>query len=146
MEATALGRSKRSAGRRWSASLSSPGGRDRAKTEINPTQSKLPMHLSPRCGARTRSGNQCRSPAMPNGRCGMHHVNRRPFIRPGLGLCVRSFRLPPGIGRGECEKDATTTHGVAKRFVRRFELHGGSITNPYQLKSISDLKGINACL
>ncbi len=35
-------------------------------------QSRLPMHLSPRCGARTRSGTPCRSPAMPNGRCRMH--------------------------------------------------------------------------
>lgn len=26
----------------------------------------------PRCGARTRSGSPCRSPAMPNGRCRMH--------------------------------------------------------------------------
>ena len=25
-----------------------------------------------RCGARTRSGNSCRAPAMPNGRCRMH--------------------------------------------------------------------------
>jgi uncharacterized protein YjcR len=35
-------------------------------------QSKLPMHLSPRCGARTRSERPCLSPAMPNGRCRMH--------------------------------------------------------------------------
>jgi uncharacterized protein YjcR len=35
-------------------------------------QSKLPMHMSPRCGARTRSGKPCQSPAMPNGRCRMH--------------------------------------------------------------------------
>ena len=35
-------------------------------------QSRLPMHLSPRCGARTRSGSPCQSPAMPNGRCRMH--------------------------------------------------------------------------
>ena len=35
-------------------------------------QSKLPMHLSPRCGARTRKGKPCQSPAMPNGRCRMH--------------------------------------------------------------------------
>ena len=35
-------------------------------------QSKLPMHLSRRCGARTRSGSRCRSPAMPNGRCRLH--------------------------------------------------------------------------
>ena len=35
-------------------------------------QSKLPMHLSRRCGAKTRRGSRCRSPAMPNGRCRMH--------------------------------------------------------------------------
>ena len=35
-------------------------------------QSRLPMHLSPRCGARTRSGSPCQSPAMRNGRCRMH--------------------------------------------------------------------------
>jgi uncharacterized protein YjcR len=34
--------------------------------------SKLPMHMSPRCGARTRRGSSCRSPAMLNGRCRMH--------------------------------------------------------------------------
>ncbi|MGI8854100.1 MAG: HGGxSTG domain-containing protein [Methyloceanibacter sp.] len=30
------------------------------------------MHLSPRCGAKTRQGTACRSPAMTNGRCRMH--------------------------------------------------------------------------
>ena len=30
------------------------------------------MHLSPQCGARTRSESPCRSPAMPNGRCRLH--------------------------------------------------------------------------
>lgn len=35
-------------------------------------QSRLPMHLSPRCGSRTRNGTPCRSPAMANGRCRMH--------------------------------------------------------------------------
>lgn len=35
-------------------------------------QSKFPMHLSPRCHARTRGGTPCRSPAMVNGRCRMH--------------------------------------------------------------------------
>ena len=33
---------------------------------------QLPIHLSPRCGAQTRSGSACQSPAMPNGRCRMH--------------------------------------------------------------------------
>ena len=35
-------------------------------------QRRLAMLLSPRCGARTRLGCPCRSPAMPNGRCRMH--------------------------------------------------------------------------
>ena len=35
-------------------------------------QSRMPMHLSPRCGARTRKRRPCRSPAMANGRCRMH--------------------------------------------------------------------------
>ena len=32
----------------------------------------FPMHLSPRCGAKTRSGKPCRAPAMPNRKCRMH--------------------------------------------------------------------------
>ena len=35
-------------------------------------QSKLAMHLRARCGASTRKGIPCRSPAMTNGRCRMH--------------------------------------------------------------------------
>ena len=44
----------------------------RRKLEINRMQKPLPMHQSPRCGARTRKGPPCRSPAMPNGRCRLH--------------------------------------------------------------------------
>ena len=37
------------------------------------TSSSLPMHQSPRCGARTRSGSPCRSPAVKGKRrCRMH--------------------------------------------------------------------------
>ena len=32
----------------------------------------LPIHQSRRCGAKTRKGTPCQSPAMPNGRCRMH--------------------------------------------------------------------------
>ena len=32
----------------------------------------LNIHRAKRCGAKTRSGKPCRSPAMPNGRCRMH--------------------------------------------------------------------------
>jgi hypothetical protein len=36
-------------------------------------QRKLPMHLSPRCGAHRRTtGQPCRNAAMANGRCRMH--------------------------------------------------------------------------
>jgi len=35
-------------------------------------QSKLPMHRSRRCGAQSRNGSECQSPAMRNGRYRMH--------------------------------------------------------------------------
>jgi uncharacterized protein YjcR len=37
---------------------------------INPML--LDMHQARRCGARTRKGTPCQSPAMANGRCRMH--------------------------------------------------------------------------
>jgi uncharacterized protein YjcR len=33
---------------------------------------QLPMHRASKCPARTRSGQPCQAPAMPNGRCRMH--------------------------------------------------------------------------
>src|SRR5450755_4231759 len=50
----------------------SGGGRIRANLRNNPTRSKFTIHPSRKCGARTRTGNPCKSPAMPNGRCRMH--------------------------------------------------------------------------
>ena len=45
----------------------------------NPMQRRSPMHLSPRCGARTRSGSPCRSPAVKGKRrCRMHGVYAGP--------------------------------------------------------------------
>ena len=38
----------------------------------SPKQRRLAMLESRRCGAKTRKGGLCRSPAMPNGRCRMH--------------------------------------------------------------------------
>ena len=65
------------AGRLWSASLAPQPVKDRGvgiarNRRNNPMQSRLPMHLSPRCRARTRAGTPCQSPAMMNGRCRMH--------------------------------------------------------------------------
>jgi hypothetical protein len=52
---------------------SGPRGEGVARNlRINPMQSKSPMHLSRRCGARTRRGSRCQSPTMPNGRCRLH--------------------------------------------------------------------------
>jgi hypothetical protein len=56
-----------------SSAWSGPRGEGVARNlRINPMQSKSPMHLSRRCGARTRRGSRCQSPAMPNGRCRLH--------------------------------------------------------------------------
>jgi hypothetical protein len=60
------------AGRRWWGWWKARGEGIGRFQRINPMQNKLPMHLSRRCGARTRSGSGCRSAAMPNGRCRMH--------------------------------------------------------------------------
>ena len=60
------------AGRRWWGWWKARGEGIGRFQRIKPMQSKLPMHLSRRCGARTRSGSACRSAAMPNGRCRMH--------------------------------------------------------------------------
>jgi hypothetical protein len=58
--------------RRWSVWWRPRGVGIARNQGIKAMQSQLPMHRSPRCGARTRSGRPCRSPAMPNGRCRMH--------------------------------------------------------------------------
>ena len=43
------------------------------KVPNNPMHRPLPIHLSPRCGARTRGGRPCRSPAVKGKRrCRMH--------------------------------------------------------------------------
>ena len=54
-------------------------------------QSRLAMHRSPRCGARTRKGNPCRSPAMANGRCRMHG-GRSPGAPQGNGNALKHGR------------------------------------------------------
>lgn len=44
------------------------GGGHGEKSEVQPHA----MHLSRRCGAKTRKGTPCKAPAMANGRCRMH--------------------------------------------------------------------------
>jgi hypothetical protein len=53
-----------------SSAMSPPGVGFRRNQKINPMH--LDMDRAKRCGARTRRGKPCQSPAMPNGRCRMH--------------------------------------------------------------------------
>ncbi len=60
------------------------------QSKATPMHRPSSMHLSPRCGAKTRRGSPCRSPAMPNGRpapssarSGADRAPARP-PRPGL--------------------------------------------------------------
>src|SRR4030081_358289 len=53
----------------WAWSRPQGEGIDRNQRN-NPMQ--LHMHRASKCRARTRSGQSCQSPAMPNGRCRMH--------------------------------------------------------------------------
>ena len=56
-------------------------------------QQLLPMHLSPRCGARTRSGTPCRSPAVQGKRrCRMHGGAIGSGARPGNRNALRHGR------------------------------------------------------
>ncbi len=56
---------------------------------------------SPRCGARTRSGDSCRNPAMANGRCRMHGG--------------KSSGAPRGVGNGNFRHGGYTREAVAER-------------------------------
>ena len=76
------------------------------KLEGNPMQRPYPMHLSPRCGAKTRSGTPCCSPAMPNGRCRMHGGKS------------------PGAPRGEANGSYRHGRFTEEAIERRRELNG----------------------
>jgi hypothetical protein len=52
--------------------------------------------VAPRCGAKTRRGNGCQAPAMPNGRCRMHGgTSTGPRTAEGLERC-RTAKLKHG--------------------------------------------------
>ena len=62
------------------------------------TAGPLPMHLIPRCGARTRNRTPCRSPAMPNG-LGWRLTDSSPLLV-GVHLLQKPANAaPPGIPR-----------------------------------------------
>ena len=68
----------------------------------------LPLAQScPRCGAQTRAGMPCRSPAMPNGRCRMH------------GGASTGPRTAAGLARIRCARTVHGLYGAEMREVRR---------------------------
>src|SRR5215207_5238265 len=89
------------AGRPLLERSSTPGEGCRVEIRSNPMQRSLSMHLSPRCGAKTRSGRPGRSPAMSNGRCRMH------------GGC--SPGAPKGERNGNYKGGRFTCEAIARR-------------------------------
>ena len=61
--------------------------------------------VAPRCGAKTRRGNGCQAPAMPNGRCRMHGgTSTGPRTAEGLERC-RTAKLKHGwYGKAEAAR------------------------------------------
>jgi ribosomal protein L32 len=56
-------------------------------------------HACARCGARTRAGTSCRSPAMCNGRCRMHGgTSTGPVSPEGLARLAQARTLHGGYG------------------------------------------------
>ena len=60
----------------------------------------MPMaHACARCGARTRAGTPCRSPAMRNGRCRMHGgLSTGPTSPEGLARLAQARTVHGGYG------------------------------------------------
>ncbi|WP_322096788.1 HGGxSTG domain-containing protein [Paramagnetospirillum marisnigri] len=63
--------------------------------------SPLPMHQSPRCGAKTRSGAPCQQPGMANGRCKLHGG--------------KSTGAPKGKANGNYRHGYYTAEAIAER-------------------------------
>ncbi len=70
--------------------------------------------LSPRCGAKTRKGAPCRSPAMPNGRCRMHGgKSTGPKTEAGRKRCGEA-RLIHGYYSKEYREMISTANKIIK--------------------------------
>jgi hypothetical protein len=74
------------------------------KNPVHPANWRIHLSLAqscPRCGARTRSGRPCRSPAMRNSRCRMHGGSSTgPKTAEGLAR-IRAARTIHGRYSGE---------------------------------------------
>jgi glucans biosynthesis protein len=91
--------------------------------------SSLPMHQSPRCRARTRSGSPCRSPAVKDRRrcrmhgafCGAPKGNRKPSRIVPASTPSSAYRwsqdttgaVPPGMRSSDIRRGPTHDEGAA---------------------------------
>lgn len=71
------------------------------------------MHLSPRCGAKTRSATPCRAPAMPNGRCRMHGG-----ASPGAPMGKRNGMYKHGNFTNDALAKRAEVHGLIRQMRR----------------------------
>ena len=74
---------------------------------MNPLSARLPdwrtmlllARSAPRCGAQTRAGSPCRSPAMSNGRCRLHGgLSTGPTSPEGLARLAQARTVHGGYG------------------------------------------------
>jgi hypothetical protein len=98
------------------------------------------MHRAPRCGARTRSGTPCRSPAMKNGRCRMHGGGSlggeaSPRYRHGLytkgSLTSRRAVAALFAQSKRILRTASTVDPTARRAAARDRSRPGEVATPF---------------
>jgi hypothetical protein len=86
------------------------GAGDHAKIEGHPMQRRLPVQLSPRCGAHCwTTGQPCQQAAMPNGRCRMHG-GRSTGAPKGDRNNFRHGRIAPRRLPGDARSEACSRH------------------------------------
>ena len=98
----------------------------------------LPLAQScPRCGARTRSGRPCRSPAMPNGRCRMHggsstgpNGGRDGADTAGADDTRRAQRRDDRAAPGDGHAEASGAEDDCGGVVRRVRRHKRTVAAP----------------
>jgi hypothetical protein len=88
-------------------------------------------NTAPRCGARTRTGAPCRSPAMKSGRCRMHGgASTGPATRVGRAICGHVRRKHPEWLTGTREEPRTANR--AARVIRAVDGFARAWPNPFR--------------
>ena len=99
-------------------------GAQRPEHRLPNWRTTLPLAQScPRCGAQTRAGTPCQSPAMPNGRCRMHGGGSTgPRTAAGLAR-IRKARTKHGLygaEMAELRRHCAALRAEARRWREEF--------------------------